>query len=87
LLPALVCLAAHRPLIKPLILALFYTAAHNFSVAQGMNDDFICNDDYTGEVFDKVASLKNLSHWRDIDSFMGREYHGEWLDYKNQVGL
>ena len=28
MLPALVCLAAHRPLIKPLILALFYTAAH-----------------------------------------------------------
>jgi len=28
----------------------------NFSLAQGMNRDFICNDDYNGEVFEKILS-------------------------------
>jgi len=58
-----------------------------FSVAQGMNEDFICNDDYTGEVFDKVASMKILPHWSEIDRFMGKEYYSEWLDYKKRVNL
>ena len=59
----------------------------NFSAAQGMNNDFNCNDDYTREVFDKVALMRDLPHWHGIDSFMGREYYGKWLDYKRQVGL
>jgi hypothetical protein len=58
-----------------------------FSVAQGMNEAFICNDDYTDEVFGKVAMMKALPHWRDIDRFMGREYHSKWLDYKENTGL
>ena len=58
-----------------------------FSVAQGMNNDFICNDDYTDEVFDKVALMKGLPHWRDIDLFMGCEYYGKWLDYKRKAGV
>ena len=29
-----------------------------FSVAQGMNNDFICNDDYNEEIFEKVTRLK-----------------------------
>ena len=59
----------------------------NFSVAQGMNNDFICNDDYTDEVFSKVAMMRGLPHWQDIDLFMGREYYGKWLDYKKRVGI
>jgi hypothetical protein len=59
----------------------------NFSAAQGMNRDFIGNDDYTGEVFNKVALLRDLHHWRKIDSFMGSEYYGKWLDYKRRAGL
>lgn len=59
----------------------------NFSAAQGMNQDFICNDDYTEEVFDKVARMRNLPHWRGIDGFMGREYYGKWLDYKRGAEL
>ena len=59
----------------------------NYSVAQGMNRDFIGNDDYTGEVFDKVAMMRGLPHWRKIDSFMGGEYYGKWLDYKRRAGL
>ncbi|MCL2147406.1 MAG: hypothetical protein FWH52_06325 [Synergistaceae bacterium] len=59
----------------------------NFAVAQGMNRDFIGNDDYTDEVFKKVSLLKNLPHWSNIDNFMGREYYGKWLDYKKRAGL
>ena len=58
-----------------------------FSVAQGMNNDFICNDAYTEEIFDKVALMKGFSHWQDIDRFIGREYYGKWLDYKRRVNL
>jgi hypothetical protein len=59
----------------------------NYSAAQGMNRDFIGNDDYNKEVFDKVALMRYLPHWRKIDSFMGREYYGKWLDYKRKAGL
>jgi hypothetical protein len=59
----------------------------NFSAAQGMNRDYICNDDYTNEVFDKVALMRSLPNWHNIDGFMGREYYGQWLDYKRRVGL
>jgi len=59
----------------------------NYSVAQGMNRDFICNDDYTGEIFDKVTMMRCLPHWETIDSFMGSEYYGKWLKYKRQVGI
>ena len=59
----------------------------NFSLAQGMNNDFICNDEYTVDVFDKVAMLRGLPHWHSIDKFMGREYYGKWLDYKKKEGI
>jgi len=59
----------------------------NYSLAQGMNEDFIGNDIYTGEVFDKVALMRTLPHWHGIDRFMGREYYGKWLDYKRESGL
>ena len=59
----------------------------NYSLAQGMNEEFIGNDDYTDEIFDKVTLMKDLSHWRGIDRFMGQEYYGKWLDYKRKVGL
>jgi len=58
-----------------------------FSVAQGMNRDFIGNDDYNEEIFNKVASMKALSHWPEIDRFMGREYYSKWLYYKRRVKL
>ncbi|GHV36520.1 hypothetical protein FACS1894187_11250 [Synergistales bacterium] len=54
----------------------------NFGLAQGMNNDFICNDNYTMEIFNKILLMQKLPHWGDIDIFMGREYHGEWLDFK-----
>ena len=56
-----------------------------FSLAQGMNKDFICNDDYTSEIFDQVIRLSNSPIWSDIDRFLGKEYFGEWLTYKQSV--
>ncbi|MCL2213482.1 MAG: hypothetical protein FWB93_06595 [Oscillospiraceae bacterium] len=53
-----------------------------FSVAGGMNKDYICNDNYTNEIFEKVSQMKNLPHWNEIERFMGREYLSKWLDYK-----
>jgi hypothetical protein len=59
----------------------------NFFMAQGMNDDFICNDSYTEEIFLKVAELKTFQNWTDIDAFMGREYYSKWLRFKERYGL
>ena len=59
----------------------------NFSIAQGMNNDFIDNDEYNDEVFDKVVLMRGLPHWREIDHFMGSEYYGKWLDYKRKEGI
>ena len=58
-----------------------------FSVAQGMNNDFICNDDYNDEIFGKVTLLSDSLKWNEIDRFMGKEYAHKWLDYKKTAGL
>ena len=60
---------------------------NNLKVAQGMNNDFICNDIYDLEIFDQVSKLCNLPHWDKIDEFMGREYYSKWLLYKKKVNL
>lgn len=57
-------------------------AQGKFTIAQGMNRDFIGNDRYTDEVFEKVAMLRTAKNWPDIDRFMGREYYAKWLDFK-----
>lgn len=54
----------------------------NYGVAQGMKDDFICNDKYTPEVFSLVSKLVNQPNWKEIDAFMGKEYKMQWLHYK-----
>ena len=54
----------------------------NFAVAQGMNNNFICNSEYDNEVFDLVSRLEFSDHWQSIDRFMGREYLCKWLDYR-----
>lgn len=71
----------------------FYVANHiralldmlidgDFSNAQGMRKDYICNDKYNNEIFSKVMSFENLSNWNDIDKFMSDEYRLKWLNYK-----
>ena len=59
----------------------------NYSAAQGMNRDFICNDEYNAEIFEKVAEMQALPHWNEIDEFMGSEYYGKWLKYKKSIKM
>ena len=59
----------------------------NYCTAQGMNRDFIGNDDYNAEIFDKVAEMRVLPHWNEIDEFMGSEYYGKWLKYKRSAKI
>ena len=57
----------------------------NFSVAQGMRDDFICNEVYTQEIFIKVSEIMRhvgVDLARKIDEFMCREYKLDWLKFK-----
>lgn len=76
---------------------LFYSANHiralldlidegNFAIAQGMKDDFICNDDYNDLVFEKVWLLKDSTQWEKIDAFMSREYRLYWVRFKKERG-
>lgn len=58
--------------------------AGRFSLVQGMNKDFICNDRYTTEIFEQVLRLSNTPHWNQIDHFMGREYYRDWLQFKQR---
>lgn len=57
----------------------------HFSVAQGMNNDFIGNPKYDIEIFKKVYLMKCLGHWKDIDSFMEKEYMMKWVRFKKYV--
>jgi len=54
----------------------------NAAQAQGMRDQYICNDKYTMEIFAKVMKLRQLPIWPKIDAFMGKEYYRQWLRYK-----
>jgi len=55
-----------------------------FSVAQGMRDDFICNDIYTELIYEKVSMLSGTSNWQQIDLFMEREYKLQWISYRGE---
>lgn len=58
-----------------------------YGLAQGMRDDFICNDAYTPEIFEKVSMMRNLAGWEETDKFMGEEYFCQWLEYKKAQGM
>ena len=58
-----------------------------YSIAQGMNKDFICNEAYDDEIFNLVSILKTHIHWKCIDRFMGKEYYSKWLDYKERENI
>lgn len=59
----------------------------NFGLAQGMNNDYICNDRYDEEIFEKVFSMRDMSHWNRIDAFMSKEYLLKWVLYKENGGV
>lgn len=53
-----------------------------FSNTQGMKNDYIGNDEYTNEIFEKVYSMHVLNIWPQIDRFMEKEYKMQWIRYK-----
>ena len=53
----------------------------NFSAAQGMNNDFICNAQYDQEVFHLVYQMRVLQNWDAVNDFMGKEYRMKWLNF------
>lgn len=55
--------------------------AGNYGYAQGMKEDYICNDKYTKEIFEQVLKLKTLNNWTEINKFMAHEYKMKWLNY------
>lgn len=58
----------------------------NFATAQGMNEDFICNENYDSLVFEKALQLRGLPNWGDINAFMLREYKLKWFNYLKKCG-
>lgn len=58
-----------------------------FGSAQGMRESFINNEAYTPIIFEMVMKLRESDRWAQIDSFMGKEYLCDWLDYKKGIAL
>lgn len=56
----------------------------NYGYAQGMKEDYICNDKYTKEIFEQVLKLNSLDNWAEINHFMIKEYKMKWLNYINK---
>ncbi|WP_454961711.1 nucleotidyl transferase AbiEii/AbiGii toxin family protein [Eggerthia catenaformis] len=54
----------------------------DFSNAQGMNNDYICNEKYDNEVFSKVIMLKENQNWKEINHFMKKEYKMKWILFR-----
>lgn len=50
-------------------------AEKKFSVISNFNNDFICNDEYTEEIFQKVATLLPDD---EINNFMHKTYGRKW---------
>lgn len=55
----------------------------DFLNLQGMKKDFICDDKYTLEIFQKAYLLQKASNWLQIDNFLLREYGREWEEWKS----
>ena len=53
----------------------------NFGFLIGMRDDFICNDKYTEEFFDKVWLIHGK---RGVNKLMEKEWRLEWVVYRNR---
>ena len=49
-----------------------------FLEAQGMRNDYICNDSYNEIIFSKVIMLINNTNWDGVNAFMHREYPRKW---------
>lgn len=47
-------------------------------LVKGMRENFISNEMYIEEIFEKVYELRFLNHWNKIYEFMRREYFRKW---------
>ena len=57
-----------------------------FTILQGMNNNYICNEKITPILFDKVLMLKNNKNWNDIKKFMHKEYGKKWRFFLENEG-
>lgn len=64
------------------ILDLMYLGKTGYLI--GFKEDFICNDKYTYELFEKVLLLKDCNNWNKIDKLMTHEYYNQWVRYKEK---
>lgn len=55
-----------------------------FSLISNFKDDFICNDTYTQEIFDKVYELLPSN---DIDTFMRKTYGRRWRKWIGEKNM
>lgn len=71
----------------------FYVANHlraildlllrqEFSILQGMREDFIGTDEYDDEFLELVYHMRVLWFWPAIDRFMEKEYLFKWAVFK-----
>ncbi len=58
----------------------------NFVDASSLHAGFFSESEDTKAVFDRIWDLHDLENWAEIDRYMGREYLGDWLDYKASLG-
>lgn len=62
----------------------------NFAVAQGMRENFVCNEEYTPEIFAKLWGLRgegiDAEKWERIDEFMLSEYKLAWWEFTEAQG-
>lgn len=56
----------------------------DFPNARGMKNDYIGNEKYDGEIFDKIICLKDNCLWPLVDKFMEKEYLMKWVRYRRQ---
>lgn len=56
----------------------------NFSLAQGMKNDYICCDEYNDEIFSQVYKLNKCNNWDKINDFMEKEYNRSWRIWKSK---
>lgn len=56
-----------------------------YAVAQGMKEDFICNEKYTPEIFQKILLLQSSPDWEDIYDFIYREYGKAWRLFNEKI--
>ena len=57
----------------------------NFSITQWMDNDFIRNPEYDGEIFKKVYSMRWLENWKSIYAVMEKEYMMKWVSFKRKI--